>query len=330
VVQTDAHTALISDHSIIGMEYKQPQFRLQAVFSAMALMQVVTFLYPPPSRALCLGLGAGTAPHFMRASGIHTDVVELDPAVINLAEQHFLFGSDQKSKQVGGGSVVQGDAIKFVHDGPAINAPKYDVILSDLWSGGIDGWALRLDFFEQLKSSWLEPNGTLAINVVAFSAGKHATLASRVVRTMGSVFAHVQCFAEYDTNDPANAPQAAADPHNLLIVGSDALLSFDYAQFQERDHYHYPNDGMPPEPGSMFDVHAHFESWQPAQLRDAVDGRDGSTPLTSQDDWASLNAERAAVAAGMEGQQTAIMPREVWELIAREAKGHGPKDKGEL
>ena len=46
-------------------------------------------------------------------------------------------------------------------------------MLSDLWSGGNEGRALELEFFERIRSTWLRPNGTLAVNLIAFAEGAH-------------------------------------------------------------------------------------------------------------------------------------------------------------
>lgn len=326
VVQTEYHRALLSDETVIGMEYRPREYRLQAVFSAMALMQVVAFLAPTPQRALCLGLGAGTAPHFLRASAIHTDVVEYDAAVIALAEKHFVFGSDERSAIVGGGAVRHADAIALVESGapPASDAQRYDVVLSDLWSGGNDGRALRLSFFDRIKSSWLRPKGVLAVNLVAFHSGEHVALAQRVARTMRAAFAFVKVFAEYDASgqhDAEDALPASAEPSNLLIVGSDEQIRFDYAAFRNARHYHYPYDDLPPEPGSMFEVHENFERWQPPELRsplpelEVAEVVEVCEPIVTKADWEALAEERAAVAAGMHAVQAQLLPKEGWALL---------------
>ena len=210
VVETDVHRALLSGTTVIGMEYKSPHFRFQAVFAAMALMQVVSFLEPRPERALCLGLGAGTAPHFFRASGIHTDVIEYDAAVINLASRHFVFGADHRSFTAGG-RVIHADAIQSIEEGRPHGDPPYDLVLSDLWSGGNQGAALQLSYFEKIRSSWLTPNGTFALNVVGFPAGPHASFVERVVRTMRAVFSHVHTFLEFDPHKPGGFEAASSE-----------------------------------------------------------------------------------------------------------------------
>ena len=78
------------------------------------------------------------------------------------------------------GHVHEDDALQFV---AAKNSKRYDVVLSDLWNGGNEGRALLRPFFEQVRSNVLRPNGTMALNLVAFSDGPHVGLAVNVVRT---------------------------------------------------------------------------------------------------------------------------------------------------
>ena len=52
------------------------------------------------------------------------------------------------------------------------------------------------EFLATLKAHWLQPHGTLAINLVAHASGPHAALAIRVVATLRAVFRHVDAFAE--------------------------------------------------------------------------------------------------------------------------------------
>ena len=66
VVDTEVRRLLLADDTILGAEYAEEWARDQAAFSGMALMQTVAFLDPPPRAVLCLGLGSGTVPAFLR------------------------------------------------------------------------------------------------------------------------------------------------------------------------------------------------------------------------------------------------------------------------
>ena len=64
----------------------------------MALMATVAFLLPTPRTCLCLGLGAGTVPQFLRAEGIRTDAVEHDPAVAVSLSSTFCLVKGRRTK----------------------------------------------------------------------------------------------------------------------------------------------------------------------------------------------------------------------------------------
>jgi spermidine synthase len=189
VVETEHHRFLLRDDAIIGCEHREPAVRDQIAFAAMAVMATVAFLVPTPRDVLCLGLGAGTVPHFLRAAGIRTDAVEIDEAVIRLAEQHFLIGSLGPHSGAAGGAIFHGDALRWAISGPTDPswpdaAPadgQYDVVLCDMWSGANEGASLRRPFFAALRERWLRPGGVLAVNIVALLDGPHAALAVSVV-----------------------------------------------------------------------------------------------------------------------------------------------------
>ena len=305
VMETEEHRFLLIDDHIVGCEHRAPSVRHQIALSAMALMATLSFLSPPPSSALCLGLGAGTVPRHLRASaGVRTDVVEIDEAVIRLAEQHFLFGAPSVN---GGGMVLHDDALRLVAAGPAKGADgRYDLVLSDLWDGANEGRSLSRAFFLQVRESWLHEGGVLAVNLLAFVHGPHIALAVNVARTLRAVFTHVQVFVEHD---PAGASAADdAEPANLLLVASDAPLAHSTPP-------HRDVDGEAPLDGSMEHLFAHFEAWQPARLRAAAAGLEG-TILETDADWAALLPERTAVASGMRAQQRPLLPPEAWASVA--------------
>lgn len=314
VVETENHRFLIFDDQIIGCEHRDVRVRDQMAFSAMALMATLAFLVPTPSRVLCLGLGAGTVPHYLRMQGIHTDVIEIDEGVIRLAEEYFLFGMSGAGAS-GGGTVIHGDALDILSQAPPHG--RYDVVLSDLWSGYNEGRALNAAFFARIRDAWLREGGVLAINLVAFAEGPHAALARDVARTLASVYASVRVYAEFDPHEP-DGPKDALEPANLLLLASDAASSLRHAPpsyVAVEDAMDDDVGGGSPEPGSMHHVFERFEAWQPSSLAKAVEGLDGRV-LRTRHDWDALQSERAAVARGMREQQRELLPREAWAAVA--------------
>ena len=325
VMQTEDHRFLLADSVIIGCEHRVEAVRDQACFAAMALMATVAFLLPAPRRALCLGLGAGFVPQFLRARGVETDVVEHDAAVIKMAEDHFLFGVTPPPAGAGtsmanrGGSVLHHDALDFVanaHDRRHVSGVAYDVVLSDLWTGGNEGRALLRPFFASVRSHLLRPNGTFAMNILAYADGPHFALARRTVHTLRAVFRHVLVFDELDPAEAGAEAVAGADPDpsNLLLLASDAPIRLDAGaavdekQEEEEDEEEAPN--------SMGHLFAHFQQWQPPRLREAAHGPlDSEAVLETAEDWAELLQERTAANQAMRSQQRALLPDAAWRLV---------------
>lgn len=303
VVETAHHRLLLQGETIIGCELRAPELRSQIAFAAMALMAfAVASTLPAPRSVLCLGLGAGTVPHYLRTQRIVTDVVEYDHAVIRMASRHFLFGADDGA----GGQVEHANAIELIEKGTP-RSHAYDAILSDLWNGGHNGRAMRANYFVALRQSWLRSGGVLAVNLVAYVDGPHLSLAVRVVRTIRHVFEHVRCFLEFDPAE-ATPDELQLEPSNVLCLAStDPVRLTPPAPTEER--------GDPPV-GSMDWLHAHYHRWEAPRLEAAASGLEGE-PLLSEDDWHSLAPERAAVAKGMREQQqrNGLLTHEEWRAL---------------
>ena len=309
VVDAGGLRMMLSNASIIGIEYTEPALRSQAVFAGMALMQVVAFANPAPRRALALGLGVGTVPQYLRAAGIYTDVVEHDEAVVALAGKHFLFGESGGA----GGRVIRADALRELGRAlPSGAQPAYDLVLVDLWDGSAaSSPPLHLRYVSSLKAGWLAAGGVLALNFVGFHDGPHAALAVRAVRTLAEAFRHVRVFCEEPcaAADPAGGgrptePSAQQPgPLNLLAVGSDAPLRFDP-----------PARDAAQRAGTVAHLHSHFEEWAPARLAEAAARREGEV-LEAEGSWSELRAELEAVRAAMRAAQRGLLPEAGWALV---------------
>lgn len=89
----------------------------------------------------------------MIAHGIDTTVVEIDPVVHDFATQHFDLPSNHTS-------IIQ-DAVPFVEQNEGVK--KYDYIIHDVFTGGVEPMALfTLDFLRGLKNL-LKSDGVVAI-----------------------------------------------------------------------------------------------------------------------------------------------------------------------
>lgn len=151
-----------------GQEAVQSRINLAAphtLMSPYARGMFASYLYQPqPRRVLIVGLGGGAMVRFLAhyEPQVIIDAVEIDPAVVRLADQYFGVRSG------GNVRVHTADAVTFVES----TADRYDLILMDAFlrpSGDTDttGVPTRLKtqmFLGRLKQA-LSPGGVVAFNV---------------------------------------------------------------------------------------------------------------------------------------------------------------------
>lgn len=143
-------------------------------------IQVALALPEDPKRVLIVGLGGGTIPRFLRHHfpDLAIDVVELDPAVVEVAQSHFGFHTDGKMR------VFAADGREFIEQ----SEPVYDVIYLDAY--GVDSvpYALTTRQFLESVLKALTPNGVVAGNVWS---SRSNSLYDSMIRTYQRVFGQV-------------------------------------------------------------------------------------------------------------------------------------------
>jgi spermidine synthase len=171
-----------------GQEAVQSRVNLTAphsLLSPYAHAMFGSYLYQPhPRRVLIVGLGGGAMVRFLthHEPQVHIDAVEIDPAVVRIADQYFGVRSG------GNVRVHTADAIAFVES----TANRYDLILMDAFlrpssdtdTTGVPTRLKTLAFLERLKNT-LAPGG-----VVAFNVNEHESMAediAAVQATFGNV-----------------------------------------------------------------------------------------------------------------------------------------------
>lgn len=159
---------------------------------------------PAPERALVIGLGSGILPRRFGQYGIRTDVVEIDSAVIETAEEYFSFDPEKHSI--------------FIQDGRYfLKSPgeDYDIIFLDAFSGDTPpSHLVSLESFELVKKR-LSSDGVLLINFIGESrTGTHA-VPSMLQSTLKGIFSHVDVYAS--SGYFSDTPQVV----NLLFVAYD-------------------------------------------------------------------------------------------------------------
>jgi spermidine synthase len=142
-------------------------------------------LNPQGMRCLVVGLGAGVVPTWYERMGVKTDVVEIDPEILDIARRHFGFA-------VSGRTIVD-DARHFLN----VNRDQYDFVVLDAFSGDTFPGHLLTREALSLVAAAMAPGSVLALNVVGGLTPDDRVAAS-VVRTLTSVFEQVEVRPLYD------------------------------------------------------------------------------------------------------------------------------------
>jgi spermidine synthase len=136
-------------------------------------------LNPEGRNCLVVGLGAGVIPRWYGEMGIHTDVVEINPRVVDVARKYFRFAPR--------GEVFIEDARYHLMR----SKKKYDYIVLDVFNGDTTpGHLLSVEAFQLLRSRLTE-RGILALNLFG-SLRKETFMTASVLRTLEEVFTSVK------------------------------------------------------------------------------------------------------------------------------------------
>jgi len=157
---------------------------------------------PQGQRALVIGLGMGAVPTWYAAQGVRTESVEIDPAVVEIAERYFGFDA---------AGVTVADARAFL----AASAGGYDYIVMDAYTG--DSAPSHLLSVEALRlvRARLAPRGVAAFNLHgSLGADRGMTLA--LLRTLQAVFAELRVYALF-------SPARGESWGNLVVLAGDDL-----------------------------------------------------------------------------------------------------------
>jgi spermidine synthase len=130
-----------------------------------------------PKRVLIVGLGGGTLPMFYRKHypNMKIDVVDIDPAVVDVAKRFFGFKEDENMK------VYVDDGRKFIEK----NKEPYDIIFLDAFSADSIPYDLATKEFLQLVRKAIGPKGIVIANIWET---KYNALYDSMVRTYQEVF----------------------------------------------------------------------------------------------------------------------------------------------
>ncbi len=159
-------------------------------------MAAITGFHSNLHRVLAVGLGAGSAPHYLQTyHGVTCDVIELSSDVVELAEDYFYF-TPKGSTTIGDGRelILQRAAMA-----PAVlqAAGRYDGIVHDVFCGHTAASMYTRDVFAAIRDYWLEPeSGVLLVNFIGFIKGEHYKASLAIAVTLRRVFNHVKCYRD--------------------------------------------------------------------------------------------------------------------------------------
>lgn len=137
----------------------------EMIFSYTRMMMAALLLREDPTSILVVGLGGGTLPMALQElfPSASIDAVEIDPAVIRVAEKFFGFDAGSNTR------VHAMDARVFGRRA-ARGKKQYDLILLDAYNGEyIPEHLMTAEYLTETKAL-LAPGGVLAANTFAISA----------------------------------------------------------------------------------------------------------------------------------------------------------------
>jgi spermidine synthase len=172
----NGHRLLLSDASVLSaveLTHGHSLLSYQAVLSGLPLFR------PKAKNALLIGLGGGHVAQDLKAKGLTTDTIEIDPVVAQASIDFFHFKPT--------GEFIVGDARYEITK----LKKQYDIIIHDCFTGGSEPThMLTVEMLQEL-SELLTEKGVLALNYVGFRQGEGAQAVASVYKTLKSVLPEV-------------------------------------------------------------------------------------------------------------------------------------------
>jgi spermidine synthase len=209
--------------------YDTSEKKSASMFTYM-LHGLPTVYAPKVERVLCIGMGIGIVPMEFARDNCHVDVVEINPAVLPVAERFFDF--DRKKV-----NVIVGDGREFLH----LAATNYDAVVLDAFLGdSCPSHLMTRESFGEMKRA-LKPEGVLVINTFAELEGERSFFGASLRKTLGSVFPSVRIHASWNGNTffvastRTNLAFLHPAPMDRVHSGSKGLVEDAYSRIREVD-----------------------------------------------------------------------------------------------
>ena len=190
--------ALLNDYLLQGAYDTQAQ-QSAHMFSYM-LHDLARAYTTNLSDVLCIGLGVGLVPRQFAREGARVDVVEINPAMVPLAQQYFGFQPEKVNLTIG-------DGRQFLTQ----CRQRYDAIILDAFQGETTpSHLMTREAFTAIRRR-LRPDGVLVINCFGDFTLDRDFQAASLQKTLTNVFPSVCLHADSDTNEVANVFFVAAN-----------------------------------------------------------------------------------------------------------------------
>lgn len=221
---TDGTTRFLANDFLVQNTYDIATGRSRSMFTEM--LRALSWKYTPRlESALSLGMGVGIVPMQLAAEGVRVDVVEINPAIVPLAERWFGFRRDAVTLHLD-------DARHFLR----VNTNRFDTIHLDAFLGdSCPTHLMSREAFAAMRDR-LTPEGTLVLNTFASLDPRKDFFAGSLQKTLASVFRSVVIHPGRNGNTffvasdrapltPVREPDLTAVPPMLGPVVRDTLAA---------------------------------------------------------------------------------------------------------
>lgn len=182
--QADGYRLLLSDASVLSA---MSLIDGTTLLGYQTIIGTLPVLRADATDALVIGLGGGHIARDLKAKGLTTDTIEIDPVVADASLKYFNFKPT--------GEFIVGDARYEVKK---LNK-KYDFIIHDCFTGGSEPThLLTIEMLRDLRGL-LKTNGILALNYVGFTRGEGTKAVASVYKTLRQVLPNVRVFVTEKT-----------------------------------------------------------------------------------------------------------------------------------
>lgn len=198
----------------------------QSIYEYAYLMEHLPLAVKADARdALFVGLGPGAVVGAYQRRGVVSDVVDIDPLVVRMAERHFGFRPERP--------VLIEDGRTVLRQGGAL----YDIVLMDVFNGDITPGHLLSSEAMALVRNRLRPGGIYVMNLIA-SFDAQSRVLPAVVKTLRTQFSDVAAFPLFDASTPGKGGG------NMVILAANVPLDAALAMREVPNVHPFARDGV--------------------------------------------------------------------------------------